>query len=238
MVGKWTYTWPILDRYLTDTWPILDRYLTGSWSLHIGRCIGRQSVDRSVDCRPIYRPRPPIVHVIPIVLCVSRIKINSVARVPSWPCELDYTKTKMWMGNGCTGIYVNTCRCKKLERANYIEWWVWRKVHTVYANWKRFKFIRSFSVLLWRRLFSVPFDLPQSPREVGLRNVQEMSWMLQGARCCKVHDKRRSKIRVCQTSIRSGHGPYPHPAVMTSHTNQGKWRHEMTTFNKRNEREV
>ena len=73
MVSKWTYTWPILDRYLADTWPvldrclsdtwtildryltgtwpILDRYFTGNWSLHIGRCIGRRSVDISVDHR-------------------------------------------------------------------------------------------------------------------------------------------------------------------------------------------
>ena len=33
MVSKWTYTWPILDRYLADTWPVRDRCLIDTWPL-------------------------------------------------------------------------------------------------------------------------------------------------------------------------------------------------------------
>ena len=33
MVSKWTYTWPILDRYLADTWPVLDRCLIDTWPI-------------------------------------------------------------------------------------------------------------------------------------------------------------------------------------------------------------
>ena len=50
-------TWPILDRCLTDTWPILDRYLTDTWPI-----LNRYLTD---TCRPICRPRPPTVHMIP-----------------------------------------------------------------------------------------------------------------------------------------------------------------------------
>lgn len=59
-------------RYLTDTSLAVNRYVSADASA-VSRSIyrstiGRLSADTSVDCRPICRPRPPIVHMIRIVL--------------------------------------------------------------------------------------------------------------------------------------------------------------------------
>ena len=70
---------PIFDRYLTDTSLAVNRYISADASA-VSRSIyrstiGRLSVDYrstigrpSADYRPICRPRPPIVHMIRIVL--------------------------------------------------------------------------------------------------------------------------------------------------------------------------
>ena len=70
---------PIFDRYLTDTSLAVNRYISsdasavsrsiyrstiGRLSVDYRSTIGRLSADTSVDCRPICRPRPPIVHMI------------------------------------------------------------------------------------------------------------------------------------------------------------------------------
>ena len=59
---------PTIGRSSTDIWPILHWQLIATYRpMHrpsVGRYIGRLSV----DCRPICRPRPPIVHMIRIVL--------------------------------------------------------------------------------------------------------------------------------------------------------------------------
>ena len=59
-------------RYLTDTSLAVNCYVSADASA-VSRSIyrstiGRLLADTSVDCRPICRPRPPIVHMIRIVL--------------------------------------------------------------------------------------------------------------------------------------------------------------------------
>ena len=59
---------PIFDRYLTDTSLAVNRYISADASA-VSRSIYWSTIGRlSVDCRPICRPRPPIVHMIRIVL--------------------------------------------------------------------------------------------------------------------------------------------------------------------------
>ena len=48
-----------IDRLLVESRPIFDRQSTDSWPMHHPIC-----THLSVDCRPIYRPRPPIVQMI------------------------------------------------------------------------------------------------------------------------------------------------------------------------------